>query len=273
MKFGPVPVAEAEGCLLAHSLRLDDRVLKKGYRLQATDLAALAAGGIAQVVVARLEADDVHEDAAARRLGEALAGFQVDRGNATTGRMNLCARRAGLVRIDAARIHAVNAVHESLTVATLPDAEPVAEGQMLATVKVIPYSAPAASLEHTIALAAGPVAAIDVAPWIGLGVGLVLTCLPETRGSVLAKMRAAVEKRLGPLDGRLIAEEVVAHETAAVGAAIERLAAREGIGAVLVSGIAATIDRADVVPAGISVEVGIGAEITCTGSSEIHIAE
>lgn len=256
MKFGPVPVAEAGDCLLAHSVRHADLVLKKGHRLRAEDLRALAAAGVDQIVVARLEADDVHEDLAARRLGEALAGVEVDCGTATTGRMNLFARRAGLFRLDAARIQAINSVHESLTVASLQPWEPVAAGQMLATVKVIPYAAPQASLARAVSLAAGSTAAIEVAPWLGIGVGLILTRLPDTRASVLEKMESAVEKRLSPLAGRLDAERVVPHEAGAVARAIGELVSRPGVDVLLVSGIAATVDRRDVVPAGIELAGG-----------------
>jgi molybdenum cofactor cytidylyltransferase len=36
MRFGPVPVAEAEGAILAHSVRVSDGVLKKGHVLTRT---------------------------------------------------------------------------------------------------------------------------------------------------------------------------------------------------------------------------------------------
>lgn len=257
MKFGPVPLSAAEGCILAHSVKHAEVTLKKGHRLTQADVLRLAGAGIDAVVVASLDPDDVHEDEAARRLAEALAGTQVEAGIATTGRMNLFARGAGLARIDAARIHAVNAVHESLTVATLAPWEPVTEGQMLATVKVIPYAAPRAALDHVLRLAAGAMAAIEVAPWRRLGVGLVMTRLPDTRGAVLAKMRSAVEKRLLPLQGQLVAEIEVGHAAAEVAAAIAQLARRPGVDAVLVSGIAATVDRADVVPTGIEQAGGV----------------
>ena len=155
------------------------------------------------------------------------------------------------MRIDAGRIHAINAVHESLTVATLPDYALVGEGQMLATVKIIPYATPRNALDAALERAQGADGAIAVAPYRGLGAGLILTRLPETRSSVLAKMRSAVEKRLAPLAAQLRAEAVVPHETAAVAAALRGLAARPDIDAVLISGIAATVDRQDVVPASI----------------------
>ena len=257
MKFGAVPVGGAAGSLLAHSVKQGELVLRKGHRLAAADVARLTDAGITSVIVAQLEPDDVHEDEAARRMAEALTGAQVDCGMATTGRANLFARRAGLVRIDVDRIHAINGVHESLTVATLPDYEPVVEGQMLATVKVIPYAAPRDALEPVLGLAQGAEGAISVAPYRGLGVGLVLTRLPQTRASVLAKMRGSVEKRLAPLAAQLRAERIVSHDAAAIADAVADVAALPGIDAVLVSGIAATVDRADVVPAGIAAAGGI----------------
>ncbi len=249
MKFGPVPLGEAAGCYLAHSLKIGEGVFKKGRRLVADDIAALQAAGLAQVVVARLDDGDVQEDEAARRLAEALAGVQAVCGVATTGRANLLAGSAGLVCIDAARIHAINAVHESLTVATLLPFEPVAEGQMLATIKVIPYAVPRAALEQVLSLAQSAHAAISVAAFRRISVGLILTSLPDTRASVLTKMRESVQKRLLPLQAQLCAETVVPHEQTAVAEALARMAADPALDVVLVSGIAATVDRADVVPA------------------------
>ena len=74
MIFGELPLAEAEGAILVHSLRAGKLVLKKGRRLSAGDVAALEAAGHRAVIAARMEAGDVGEDAAAARLAEALTG-------------------------------------------------------------------------------------------------------------------------------------------------------------------------------------------------------
>ncbi len=99
MKFGPVPVAEAEGAILAHSVGLAAGRLKKGRRLSAADIAALAAEGLAEVTVARLGRDDVPEDLAAARVGAALAPGPEAQGLVVsapfTGRVNLYAAAQG----------------------------------------------------------------------------------------------------------------------------------------------------------------------------------
>jgi molybdenum cofactor cytidylyltransferase len=251
MKFGPVPLRDAAGAVLAHSVAVEGGVLKKGHGLTPDDLARLAAAGVTEVVAARLGDGDVPEDEAAARLARTLAGQQVEVGRAITGRANLYARRAGLLCLDVARIDAINAVDESLTVATLPPWTPVAEGQMLATIKVIPYAAPGGALDTVLARAEGASTALDVAPWRGLAVALVLTRAVDTRAPVLAKMRNAVQKRLVPLGGQVAHEAVVAHRDADVAAAVARLGRLPDVDCVLVSGIAATVDPQDVVPAAI----------------------
>ena len=80
MRFGPTPLDDAERAILAHGFRLPERVLKKGRRLTAADVAALRAAGYDSVVAARLDADDVPENEAARELAEALAGARSDVG-------------------------------------------------------------------------------------------------------------------------------------------------------------------------------------------------
>lgn len=172
-------------------------------------------------------------------------------GAATTGRVNLYARRAGLLRLDAARVQAANRVHEGLTIATLLPDTPVEDGQMLATVKVIPYAVPGAALDEVVA-ALGTTAALRIAPWQGIRAALVMTCLPDTGDSVLAKMRGAVLGRLGPLGGLLAFEETVLHEEHALSAALQgMLETADPPQLLLVSGVAATVDRGDVVPAAV----------------------
>ena len=98
VKFGAVPIAEAEGGVAVHSIRKGSLVLKKGTVIGRTEIAALQAAGIPDIVVARLEPGDVSEDAAAGDIATAVAGEGVRVDRAFTGRANLFsgrARRAG----------------------------------------------------------------------------------------------------------------------------------------------------------------------------------
>ena len=118
MKFGHLSLAEALGAILAHSMATSEGVLKKGRVLGAADLARLAAAGCSDVVAARLEAGDVGENEAARRVAAAGPGTRV--APPFTGRANIYADALGLAIFDPTAVAAVNALDEGLTVATLP---------------------------------------------------------------------------------------------------------------------------------------------------------
>ena len=256
MKFGAVPVAAAAGCLLAHGLKQGAVVFRKGRLLSAADVFALQAEGVDEVIVAQLDGEDVPEDVAAQALADALCGAGAHSTKANTGRANLLADAHGLAVVDAGRIHAINAVHESLTVATVPPFEPIASGQMLATIKIIPYAVPRAALQQALALAQGATPALGVAAFVPRRVALAMTRLADTRAAVLAKMREAVAKRLQPLNSPLQCEAVVQHDVQALASVLRAWADADAADVLLISGIAATVDRADVVPAAIEAAGG-----------------
>ena len=249
MYFGPVPVAEAAGTILAHSVRKSCLILKKGRRLDAADAAALAAAGFETVTVARLDAEDVGEDEAARRVAAALRGENLTVAAAFTGRVNLFAETAGLAVIDTARLDALNLIDEAVTVATLPAFAPVLPGQMVATVKIIPFAVPQPVLDRVAAsLADAP--PLRVAPYRPLRAGLLQTELAGTRGPMLDKTVAVMRERLAALGGALVHETRCAHDETALAGLID--AARPlGLDLLLIAGASAITDRRDVLPAAI----------------------
>ena len=89
MKFGPVPLDEARGAIMAHSQRVGDRMIRKGSLLDEGAVVALREAGRAEVIVARLEPGDVPEDIAADRLAEPMLSPLLARTRAATGRVNL----------------------------------------------------------------------------------------------------------------------------------------------------------------------------------------
>ena len=257
MIFGPTRLIEAEGAILAHSLRLGDLNFKKGRRLSKEDVSALAAAGHEEVTAARLESSDVHEDEAAERLATALAGPLTSISAAFTGRCNLIAETRGICVVDEERLNRINRVHESLTLATLSAFEPVEPRQMLATVKIIPFAAPRAALESCLAIAAEAGPLVSAAAFRPIEVGLVQTTLPGIKPAILDKTKAALDSRLAAVGAPPARELRCAHDPEAVAQSLQVLR-RHSLDLLLVSGASAIVDRRDVVPAGI---VDAGGEI------------
>jgi len=120
VKFGEIPVAEAEGAILAHSLKLGTTALKKARVLSRADVELIAASGVSAVTVARLDPGDVGENQAAERVAAAAIGAGISLGAPFTGRANLFAEARGLLVFDRERIDRLNLVDEAITIGTLP---------------------------------------------------------------------------------------------------------------------------------------------------------
>src|SRR5438067_6980566 len=199
MKFGEVPVAEAEGAILAHSLKLGATALKKGRVLSRADLDAIAAAGLAHIVVARLEPGDLREDEAAARIAAAAAGPNITVANAFTGRANLFAEARGLLVFDRDRLDNLNLVDEAVTLGTLPSFAVVEPRQMVATVKIIPFAVPEAAVEVAANAAAEGEPLLRVTAFRALSVALIQTRLPGFKESILDKTRQVEHQRLAAL--------------------------------------------------------------------------
>jgi molybdenum cofactor cytidylyltransferase len=251
VKFGPVPVQEAEGAISVHSVRTVERLVKKGTRIGSAEVAALERAGIKEIVVARLEDGDVIEDAAAAAIGQAIKGEGVRLEDAFTGRANLYAESAGVLVIDRAAVDRINRVDESVTLATLPEFRPVQEGEMIATVKIIPFA-----ISHAVHLAALAAARplISVAPYRLKRIGVVSTLLPGLAAKVVEKTLRVTRERLTPSGAEIVSEARVAHEDGALAKAI-REAIAKGSELVIVFGASAIADRRDVIPSAI-IEAG-----------------
>jgi molybdenum cofactor cytidylyltransferase len=249
MIFGPTPLDEARGAILAHTVRLKGRVIKKGTVLGEAEIAALREDGRRDVIAARLESGDVPEDEAADRVAKVLLAPLIGRSKASTGRVNLLAESAGLFAVDVALIDAINAVDESITIATLPDRSVVTAKEMLATIKVIPFAVPGAVLAVIEAMARGR-AAFRVQPFRPLSVGLVLTELPGVKESVMEGAVEATTARVHGLLGTMLPVERVRHEEGPVADALTRLR-KSGAEVLLIAGASAVVDRRDIGPAAI----------------------
>jgi molybdenum cofactor cytidylyltransferase len=249
MKFGPTPVADSAGAILAHSTRAGSRAIKKGRVLSEADIASLKAAGLVMIVTARLEAGEIGEDVAARRLAESLAGNQISAAVAFTGRANLFAEVSGLCLVERDDIDRFNAIDEAITLATLAPFSVVTPKQMVATVKIIPF----AVTDSQVAKAEAAVRQgrlIRVAPFRQKRVALIQTRLAGMKESILDKTADVTRARLAALGSELIGESRVDHDEKALAPAIAQ-ALKAGANLVLVAGASAILDRRDVIPASI----------------------
>ena len=244
MRFGPVPLDQAEGAILAHSVALPAGHLRKGCILGPEEIAQLRATGRTEVIAARLDADDLHEDAAALGIAKALVpdpeASGLDLRRVGTGRVNLHARSAGVVEVIAPRVDALNAVDPMITLATVPRWQRVKAGEMVATVKVIAYGVAEASVD---AAGSAGASALRLHPARRTRVALVETHIDPAARPLKA---GAITDRLAALDATLTTHLHSPHREADLAAT---LADVSGADLILILTASATSDAQDVAPA------------------------
>jgi molybdenum cofactor cytidylyltransferase len=188
-------------------------------------------------------------------VAAAVAGEGATVERAVTGRSNLYAAHAGVLMVNRDAVDRINLVDESITLATLPAYKAVVAGEMIATVKIIPFGIAGALRDAAVAAVAPDT--LRVVPYKIRRVGVVSTLLPGLAPKVIDKTLRVTAERLAPAGAQILAERRVPHDEARLGQAIEELL---GLGAelVIVFGASAIADRRDVIPAAIE---RIGGEI------------
>lgn len=242
MRFGPVPIYQAQGAVLAHSISVGKGRIRKGQLLGPEQIEALENAGIKSVVVAQIEAGDSHEDTAAQALAQSLVPDPQEAGivlsAAFTGRVNVTAAWAGVVVLDEAKIRAVNRVDPMITLATVPAHQQMTKGGMVATVKIISYGVETENLRRACAICE---AAIRVQPVVIKTSSLIISEIP---GGAADKGKEAIEGRLRALGVELVETVLVPHQEEAIAAAI---LAAQGEMILILTG-SATSDPYDVAP-------------------------
>ncbi len=252
MKFGPVPVSDAYGAMLAHSVKAGNRKLRKGITLSSEHIAELHQAGLTEVTVARLEQGDCHEDEAAALLAEALAPSPTQANlrvtEAFTGRVNLLANGPGVAVLDTDALQKFNQVNPMITVATVPQYQQMAAGGMVATIKVISYAVPRCDVESA-ARHAQDAIRLSVPKYENAG--LIVTDIAG--GPSNEKGIAAIRSRVEALGMNLSDVQVVPHRMGDLTASISAI---RGEIVMILTG-SATSDKDDVAPASVRAAGGI----------------
>ena len=219
MVFDELPVSAAEGCILAHSIGLLGKRLRKGLRLNKDHIDELTRAGITHISAARLQKGDIAEDAAAVALAKALvphpdqAGLRL--GAAFTGRVNLIASSAGVVSQNVEKLIALNSIDSMISLATLPQYQQVSIGNLVGTVKIISYGVPSDKLQAACKLAQ---AAIKVLPPVARSASLIVSV---SKGGPGEKGVEAIRQRLDALNIALTEVVTTPHQTGAMASALK----------------------------------------------------
>ena len=245
MRFGEFPLSQILGAILAHSIRLPMGALKKGHIITETDIKAFAEQDITHVMVALIEDGDVGENLAATEIATHIAGDNIICGKAFTGRVNLYAAQDGLISIDVDAVNALNHMDEAITFATMSVNGTAHKGQMVATVKIIPFAVCGESLarlkreiEHFV---------ITLHPFMGQKSALIQTELKGTDKKLYKKTKTVMKHRLDGFGLSLTENHSCEHNILALTDLLRQVAAGDN-DMIMIMGASAITDRKDVIP-------------------------
>jgi hypothetical protein len=228
--------------VLARDIMVGRRRWAKGRRLSEADLAAWADDpslGVGPVTVILLDDGDLHEDDAALRLADAVAGPGLTRRGPSQSRVDLVAEHDGVLHVRAPALERLNRL-DPLEVFTRLDGSIVAAGDVVASIKVAPHV-----VEGSVVAAGARIAGdgrrplVRVAQFRPMRVAVIVK--ESLRAADRSRFEASVRDKVESLGSTIVGIDYVADEDGPVAAA---LSARARSGS---AGRAASTARSDVI--------------------------
>ena len=226
------------GSVLAETLLAPDDhhrvLLPKGRILGPEDLPLIARARPRELHLVRLDAGDVHEDAAARRLAAAVAGPGTSVHGPVESQMRLAAEVNGILRVDVARLDAVNGIPD-ISVFTLFDGQLVSKGKTVAGVKITPFATAEANLVEAERQCAGG-GIVRVVAFRPMRVGVLVR--ERLESSAREKFQSSLQMKVAWFGSKITGIDYVADDVEAVTSSLRGLA--QGADLILTAGANAT---------------------------------
>jgi hypothetical protein len=237
--------------VLARDLSVDGQRWPKGRRLSAADLDRLASsspGAVepdGEVTVLVLGRGDLHEDDAALRLADVIAGRGLRRRGPSQSRVDLLAAHDGVLHVRATLLERINRL-DPIEVFSAFDGSIVSAGDLVASVKIAPHAVDRSIVvraERLVGAGRRRRPVVDVAPFVARRVAVIVK--ESVRAPARERFERSVRDKVESLGSTVVSIEYVPDEGAAVEGALARAArGRDAADLVLTAGGGST-DPAD----------------------------
>jgi molybdopterin biosynthesis enzyme len=261
-----IPVHQAIGQVLAHDVtRIVPGInkgpaFKKGHIIREQDVEVLLDMGKAHIYVQALSSDQIHEDAAARRIATAAAGPGLKLSTPSEGRVNLIAEYPGLLKVDVPALNRLNAI-QNVVFASLHGNHRVDAGQPVAGTRVIPLVVDERLVTEAETVCRSHHCLVAIKPFEFLNVGMIVTGSEVFLGRIKDQFGPVVEKKFKFLGSRITRQVYVSDDVKRTVEAIRSLADEGAEMIVLTGGM--SVDPDDRTAVGIR---SAGAEVVTYGA-------
>ena len=228
-----VTLEEAVGFPLAHDIteirpgEFKGAAFHKGHILGAGDLEHLRRLGKNHLFIIRPEGDEIHEDAAAIAMANALCGPGVGWNEAPReGKISLRALEDGLFRVDSQALLQFNLYGEVMC-ATRHGHSVVKKGDIVAATRAIPLLVSQALVDGAVAAARGSAQGVlRVLPMRRAQVGVMITGNEVYHGIIKDKFKPVITKKVRELGGEIVEVVYLPDDDAMIAAAVVDLTAK-----------------------------------------------
>ncbi len=203
-----IKVEAAVGHTLAHDLtkivpgEFKGRVFTKGHVIQEEDIPELLKIGKEHLYVMNIQKGYLHENEAAYRLADAIAGENINTNDPHEGKITLASTLFGLAKINEEIVHRINAV-PGIALATILNKKLVQPGDKLAGTRALPLIIEEKYIEQVEEIAKGT-NVVEVKPFIPYKVGLITTGSEVYKGRIKDRFGPIVEEKLNIFGSKIV---------------------------------------------------------------------
>tara|TARA_B100000686_G_C16802814_1_gene987378 strand:- start:1665 stop:3245 length:1581 start_codon:yes stop_codon:yes gene_type:complete len=253
MFFGNISLDKSEGNILAHTLNINNKRFSKGKIILKEDIKFLKNNGFKSIICAVPNKNDIHEDKIAKILGKLFVNNSIVTEDPHTGRVNILANKSGLIIIDEKVINKFNATSDSITIATLNNYSKINKGDMIATIKIIPFYVSLLILKKISNSYLKKT--ITIHPFKQKNVGLILSHSEKENSKLNQISIKRINDRLNLLNSSLTKIITCKHDTYEISKNIKILK-KQPIDLILILGASAIVDIKDKIPKAIQLAKG-----------------
>jgi len=202
MSIKLVSVEEAVGMVLPHDIteivpgKKKGPAFKKGHIIRAEDIEHLKRIGKNHIYVLSLSDDELHEDEAALRMAEAIAGKGIEYDERPSeGKVKFRALHDGVFHVDRARLLELNILGEVM-LATRHDYSLVRKGDIVAAGRAIPLVVGKNIVDRAVSIASMAGGLIEIRPRVIEKAAIIVTGQEVYEGRIKDAFGPAMEKKL-----------------------------------------------------------------------------
>ena len=246
MRLSDISPASAKGYVTVHALATSSGKIPKGTILSDADTKTLIAEGYDHITCAIPDEGDVNENDAASRLAASLSSAGICAGSVFTGRINFTAENIGIIRYNKNILKKINAVDEAITLALVQHNQLLAKGDMIATLKIIPFFVKEESVQKVEALLLQE-KLMTFYPLVSRRVALIQSRFDHQPDTLFEATAKVTQSRIEQLGCSFEGNQIIAHDKDLLAQAI-RTTVNNGAELIMVAGASAIADRGDVIP-------------------------